>query len=183
MFQFNINTQRTNFLNQNVKGFGHTGIGTTYVTWGPTAQAVSGCTQMSGQADLEPAGWGFSYLDHSAGYYGAIAALLALVERRFNKAVELCRAAVKEEFFSPDLYRNLARVHLVFGFKAEAIRYLRRGLMIDPGSEEILGDLADLGLRRRPVLGFLPRRHFVNRWLGRLRPQVEPTGAEVGQAG
>jgi hypothetical protein len=28
-------------------------------------------------------------------------------------------------------------VHLAFGFKAEAIRYLRRGLMIDPASEPI----------------------------------------------
>jgi tetratricopeptide (TPR) repeat protein len=94
---------------------------------------------------------------------------LALVERRFNKAVELCRSAVKEEFFSPDLYRNLARVHLVFGFKAEGIRYLRRGLMIDPGNESIQGDLAGLGIRRRPVFRFLPRRHFLNRWLGRMR--------------
>lgn len=113
-------------------------------------------------------------LDRSSPRYASYYGLgLALVERRFNKAVELCRAAVKEEFFSPDLYRNLARVHLVFGFKAEAIRYLRRGLMIDPGNEEILADLASLGVRRRPVLGFLPRRHFVNRWLGRLRSHTE----------
>jgi tetratricopeptide (TPR) repeat protein len=104
-----------------------------------------------------------------ASYYGLG---LALVERRFNRAVELCRGAVKEEFFSPDLYRNLAQVHLVFGFKAEAIRYLRRGLMIDPGHARILGDLDDLGLRGQPVLGFLPRRHFVNRWLGRVRKHM-----------
>ena len=106
---------------------------------------------------------------------------LALVERRFNRAVELCRGAVKEEFFSPDLYRNLAQVHLVFGFKAEAIRYLRRGLMIDPGHARILEDLQDLGLRGQPVLGFLPRRHFVNRWLGRARKQMglEMEGAEA----
>jgi tetratricopeptide (TPR) repeat protein len=110
-----------------------------------------------------------------ASYYGLG---LALVERRFNRAVELCRGAVKEEFFSPDLYRNLARVHLVFGFKAEALRYLKRGLMIDPGSEPILSDLRDLGERRMPVLGFLPRRHFINRWLGRARKQFEPGDVE-----
>jgi len=113
-----------------------------------------------------------------ASYYGLG---LALVERRFNRAVELCRGAVKEEFFSPDLYRNLAQVHLVFGFKAEAIRYLRRGLMIDPGHARILEDLQDLGLRGQPVLRFLPRRHFVNRWLGRARKQMglEMEGAEA----
>ena len=48
------------------------------MTWGPTAQAISGLTYLSGLPDQPPAGWGHSYLDHSAGYYGAIAVLLAL---------------------------------------------------------------------------------------------------------
>ena len=92
---------------------------------------------------------------------------LAMVERRFDRALELCRSAAKEEFFNPELYHNLARVHLAFGFKAEAIRYLRRGLMIDPGNVAMLTELNELGLRRRPVLSFLPRRHPINRLLGR----------------
>jgi tetratricopeptide (TPR) repeat protein len=104
-----------------------------------------------------------------ASYYGLG---LALVERRFNRAVELCRSAVKEEFFSPDLYHNLARVHLAFGFKAEGIRYLRRGLMIDPADPAIRDQLEDLGCRSRPALEFLPRNHFLNRWLGRVRRQL-----------
>jgi len=104
-----------------------------------------------------------------ASYYGLG---LALVERRFNRAVELCRGAVKEEFFSPDLYHNLARVHLAFGFKAEGIRYLRRGLMIDPADPAIREELEDLGCRSRPALEFLPRNHFLNRWLGRVRRQL-----------
>lgn len=62
-------------------GFGHTGRDRDYITWGPTAQAVSGLTLMSGLPDAPPAGWGYSYLDHTAGYYGAIAVLLALEER------------------------------------------------------------------------------------------------------
>ena len=92
---------------------------------------------------------------------------LALVERRFDRALELCRSAAKEEFFNPELYYNLARVHLAFGFKAEAIRYLRRGLMIDPGNVAMQEELRRLGVRRRPVLSWLPRRHPVNRLLGR----------------
>ena len=48
------------------------------MTWGPTAQAISGLTYLSGLPDQPPADWGHSYLDHSAGYYGAIAVLLAL---------------------------------------------------------------------------------------------------------
>ncbi len=94
---------------------------------------------------------------------------LALVERRFNEGLELCRSAAKEEFFNPDLYHNLARVHLAFGFKAEALRYLRRGLMIDASHSGMLDDLGGLGVRRLPILRFLPRRHPFNRWLGRFR--------------
>jgi len=67
-----------------LSGFGHEGRDNSYITWGPTAQAVSGCTFMSGLADNEPAGWGYSYLDHTAGYYGAMAALLALVRRQID---------------------------------------------------------------------------------------------------
>jgi tetratricopeptide (TPR) repeat protein len=94
---------------------------------------------------------------------------LGLSERRFDKALELCRSAAKEEFYNAALYHNLARVHLAFGFKAEAIRYLRRGLMIDPRCRPILAELQNLGCRRGPVLGFLRRQNPINRWLGRLR--------------
>ena len=65
-----------------LSGFGQTGVDRRYITWGPTAAAVSGATQMSGLPDRAPAGWGYSYLDHTAGYYGAIAALMALHHRR-----------------------------------------------------------------------------------------------------
>ena len=64
-----------------ISGYGHVGRDSSHVTWGPTAQAVSGLTHLSGLPDQPPAGWGYSYLDHSAGYYGAIALLLALRRR------------------------------------------------------------------------------------------------------
>lgn len=102
---------------------------------------------------------------------------LAVVERRLDRALELCRSAAKEEFFNPELYHNLARVHLAFGFKAEALRYLRRGLMIDPEHRAMRADLAALGRRRRPVVGFLPRRHPLNRWLGQVRRRLVPHAA------
>jgi tetratricopeptide (TPR) repeat protein len=99
-------------------------------------------------------------------FYGL---LVGLSEKRFDRALELCRSAAREEFFNPEHYHNLAQLHLAFGFKAEAIRYLRRGQMIDPDNPRIQARLADLGLRRRPPLLFLRRRHVLNRWLGRLR--------------
>ena len=64
-----------------LSGFGHLGRDREHVTWGPTAQALSGVTAMSGLPGHAPAGWGYSYLDHTAGYYGAAAVMLALHHR------------------------------------------------------------------------------------------------------
>ena len=110
---------------------------------------------------------------------------LGLAKKRLDRALELCRSAAKEDFFDPEPYQNLARLHIAFGFKAEAIRYLRRALMIDPGSESIADELRRLGVRRQPPLTFLRRQHVLNRWLGRVmerfgmapQPELLPFGA------
>jgi tetratricopeptide (TPR) repeat protein len=99
-------------------------------------------------------------------YYGLT---LGLARRRYQEALDLCQSAVKQEFFNPELYVNVARLNLAFGFKAESLRYLRRARMIDPGNAAINRMLDELGPRATPVLSFLPRRHLVNRWLGNAR--------------
>jgi benzylsuccinate CoA-transferase BbsF subunit len=63
-------------------GFGHTGPYADFKTWGPIVQALSGLTFTSGLPDMEPAGWGFSYMDHTGGFYMAMAVLLALIHRQ-----------------------------------------------------------------------------------------------------
>jgi crotonobetainyl-CoA:carnitine CoA-transferase CaiB-like acyl-CoA transferase len=64
-----------------VSGFGHSGRDKAFTTWGPTAQALSGLTLTSGLPGKPPAGWGFSYMDHTAGYTAASAILMALHHR------------------------------------------------------------------------------------------------------
>lgn len=61
-----------------LSGFGHSGRDRDYTTWGPTAQANSGLTFMSGLPGLPAAGYGFSYMDFGAGYYAFIAVVAAL---------------------------------------------------------------------------------------------------------
>lgn len=102
-------------------------------------------------------------------YYGLA---LARVEKRFSDAVALCNSALKQEFFNPILYLNAAQVYLEFDFKADAIRCLRRGLMIDPSNRGIAEMLEDLGRRGGPVLRFLPRGHVLNVWLGHARHRM-----------
>ena len=62
-------------------GFGKEGPYAKYKTWGPIVQAVGGLTYNSGFPGMTPAGWGYSYMDHTGGYFMAIAILAALCHR------------------------------------------------------------------------------------------------------
>ena len=114
---------------------------------------------------------------HHARIRSFYALALARAEKRFSEAVELCNASVKQEFFNPDLYFNAARVYMQFDFKADAIRCLKRGRMIDPANKAIAAMLEELGVRRGPVIRFLPRNHRLNVWLGQARHRLRTTAA------
>ena len=58
-------------------GFGHSGRWRDYASWGPGNQALGGLTFMGGKPGMPPSGYGESYMDHTAGYYGAMAVLAA----------------------------------------------------------------------------------------------------------
>ncbi len=104
-----------------------------------------------------------------ARYSSAYGFTIALVERRFKYGKGLCDQAVKQCPSDPKLHHNLARTYLAFGFRAEAIRVIGQGLEVDPDYVPLLRELRRMGFRREPVLSFLPRDSFPNRWLGKLR--------------
>jgi crotonobetainyl-CoA:carnitine CoA-transferase CaiB-like acyl-CoA transferase len=64
-----------------MSGLGHTGPRASYVSYGPTLQALSGYTQLMAEDTGEPAGYGYSYADMAGGYTGALAALIALYHK------------------------------------------------------------------------------------------------------
>ncbi|MGI8926646.1 MAG: CaiB/BaiF CoA transferase family protein [Tepidiformaceae bacterium] len=72
---------RPDIIYCSISGFGHSGRDRDFTTWGPTAQALSGLTLMSGLPDKPPAGWGYSYMDHTAGYQAATAIMMAMHHR------------------------------------------------------------------------------------------------------
>ncbi len=75
---------RPDIIYCSISGFGHSGRDREFTTWGPTAQALSGLTLTSGLPGKPPAGWGYSYMDHTAGYNGAIAIMMALHHRNLT---------------------------------------------------------------------------------------------------
>jgi crotonobetainyl-CoA:carnitine CoA-transferase CaiB-like acyl-CoA transferase len=72
---------RKDIISCSLSGFGHSGRDRAFGTWGPTAQALCGLTFTAGLPGKPPAGWGYSYMDHTAGYSAASAIMMALYHR------------------------------------------------------------------------------------------------------
>lgn len=93
---------------------------------------------------------------------------LAHVEGNFDKAISLCLMAAEKEFYNPEIYHNLGRIFLLNGQKAVAVRAFRKGLKFDNSNGALLEEMRRLGLRRRPVVSFLPRQSVLNKFLGKI---------------
>jgi tetratricopeptide (TPR) repeat protein len=106
---------------------------------------------------------------------------LAFGEGRFSEAVTYCKTAIKKEFYRPEFYVNLARVYLKSDRRSRAVDVLNKGLQVDGGDPEILAELRKLGMRRRPVLGFLTRGNVINKYLGIITSRFHPKDKNVGK--
>jgi tetratricopeptide (TPR) repeat protein len=99
-------------------------------------------------------------------YYGLC---LALVEKKFKPAIELCKRAIELQFYHPEHYVNLARVYVATGNRRKALGVLEEGLRVLPDDENIVRLRREMGIRSRPAIPFLSRDHVLNRMLGRAR--------------
>jgi tetratricopeptide (TPR) repeat protein len=93
---------------------------------------------------------------------------LAVVEEKFEEAIALCLAAVKREFYNPDIYLNLGMIYMLNSQKALAIRVFRKGLLIDDSHKEIKQKILEMGIRQKPPFSFLSRNNIANKYLGRV---------------
>lgn len=104
-------------------------------------------------------------------YYGLV---MALERGQVRLSIDLCREAVDRARERPELYLNLARVHLKAGRKADAFDALQDGLRCDPQNEGLKALAAGFGTRRPPFFRNLPRGHVLNKYLGRLASMLRP---------
>lgn len=90
---------------------------------------------------------------------------LAAARGEVEKGTLLCREAIVLDPDNVFHYCNLGSVLLLAGKKDEAIEVFRQGLRITK-DEGIIRKLEALGTRKPPVIGFLGRKHFLNKSLG-----------------
>jgi len=94
---------------------------------------------------------------------------MASERRQMRDGRELCRRAAASDFYQPEVLYNLARVEHLANNRREAVKALEAGLDLDPGHAGMLEMKKRIGIRRKPVLGFVSRNNLLNVFLGRLR--------------
>ncbi|MEO8274805.1 MAG: tetratricopeptide repeat protein [Thermoanaerobaculia bacterium] len=94
---------------------------------------------------------------------------IARYQRQVKEGLRLCEHAVKAQFYHPDCHLNLARVQMLAKNRKAAVSAVAQGLALDPRNSSLRALQAEIGVRKKPVVGFLSRSHPVNRTLGKLR--------------
>ncbi len=114
-------------------------------------------------------------------YYGYLESIL---NKNYRQGIETCLKTLKEvksnvpsgmEPFYPVLYLNLGKTYLAAGYRKAAIDAFFKGLAGDHENKDLLREIKKLGIRGEPVVGFLPRSHPVNKYLGKLRHKLKST--------
>lgn len=94
-----------------------------------------------------------------------LGAMIAVERGQVKEALTLCEDAISADPQDPVLYLNMGRVFLKAGKKKEAIETVRKGLGFGK-SEEAVRFMNSLGTRKKPVIPFLSRKSFINKYLG-----------------
>lgn len=92
---------------------------------------------------------------------------VALIQKKYKPAVELCKKAIEMQFYHGEHYANLARIYMAGESRKKALTTIEKGLQIIPGDDELLRLRKELGLRRKPPIPFLSRSNPLNVAIGR----------------
>lgn len=95
-----------------------------------------------------------------------------------KEAIRRCRAALDQDSYQPDFYFNLGKVYAMAKDKEKAVQTFNLGLQLDEQHKGMKREMKRLGIREDPALTFLPRGHFLNKYLGRIRHKLNPSNKE-----
>ena len=131
---------------------------------GEYLQALTAFLEIYGTEDSPP----LNSAKAAAGlsYFGLC---LALVQKKYKAAADLCKRAMDLEFYNGDHYANLARVYMLVGNRKKAVETADAGLKIAPENDMLMKLHSELGVRSRPTVPFLDRSHPINVSLGQAK--------------
>ncbi len=94
---------------------------------------------------------------------------VALVQKKYKTAIDLCKRALELEFYNGDHYINLMKVYVAAGNRKKALETIESGLRLHPEDRSLLQARRSLGVRARPAVPFLERGNPINVSLGQAR--------------
>jgi Flp pilus assembly protein TadD len=97
---------------------------------------------------------------------------LAKVLGDYEQGIRICKLALHMAPGDVELRTNLGRVYRLRGDNNSAYRLFLEAWRRDRRHASPAAELASMGVRRQPVLRFLPRSHWCNRKLGLLCHRV-----------
>jgi tetratricopeptide (TPR) repeat protein len=103
---------------------------------------------------------------------------LAMMQRKFKPAIDLCKLAIELQFYNADHYANLAHVYVAAGNRKKAIDAIEQGLKSHAADETLLEVRRQLGVRAKPPVPFLDRAHPINVTLGQARHAKKASSKE-----
>jgi Flp pilus assembly protein TadD len=98
---------------------------------------------------------------------------LAQSEGDFDRAIRFCRQASESRPMDPVLHVNLGKVYRLKGDNASAHNEFLYAWEVCAGHPLAAAELTRMGVRRPPVISRLPRSHWCNKYLGRIRAAIE----------
>lgn len=106
-----------------------------------------------------------------AGQYNLVESYYGLVQvlNSNENGLLLCRDAASKELFEGGVFLNLACAELECGNRKRAIEAIQQGIKLDTNNTQLRRACARLDCRKKCCIGFLPRDHGLNRFLGRFR--------------
>ena len=100
---------------------------------------------------------------------GEYAWVMARGFRAFEEAEHYIGQAIRLEVYNPRWYTIAARIYDLKGDRQMMIHMLNKAFEWDPNYPAARMLQAKVGVRRPPVFPFLPRKHILNRLLGKIR--------------
>lgn len=94
-------------------------------------------------------------------------ALCLAHQKKLKEAIDTCRLAVRKAPGNATCRLHLAKIYLLADSRRRAVEELQKGLTISPKHVDLLEFQKELGIRKRPVIAFLPRGNPVNVRLGK----------------
>jgi tetratricopeptide (TPR) repeat protein len=103
---------------------------------------------------------------------------VALVQKKYKAAIDLCKRALELEFYNSEHYINLMKVYVAAGNRKKALETIESGLKLHPEDETLLQARRSLGVRSRPAVPFLGRSNPINVSLGQARHAKQVAATE-----